>query len=247
MFFKKKERENQQGTWFDGAFSLTVAVLVALMIRWAFMEAYVIPSGSMLPSLLIHDHIFVNKLVYGLRVPFGKTWITKFSEPKKGEVIVFKFPEDESIFFIKRVVGTPGDKIFYDQGNLYINDQAVTTQEAVDNTPLDWVKDEHLPGGKANYTHFTEALAGVEHSTLLRKSEIHVGIGPITIPEGHLFVMGDNRDNSNDSRYWGFVPQQNILGRAMFVWLSCEETVPVLSFLCNPMTIRWKRFFHSIK
>lgn len=248
MFGKKKEiDQNLQGTWFDGVFSLLVAVLVALMIRWAFMEAYVIPSGSMLPSLLIHDHIFVNKLVYGLRVPFGKTWLMKFAEPKKGEVIVFKFPEDESIFFIKRVVGTAGDKIFYDQGNLYVNDQLVEKKEALDNGPLNWVRDQELPGGKASYTHFVENLSGTEHSTLLRKIDVHVGIGPITIPEGHLFVMGDNRDNSNDSRYWGFVPQENILGRAMFVWLSCEETLPVVSFLCNPLTVRWKRFFNSIQ
>jgi signal peptidase I len=246
MFFGKKDKENKQGTWFDGVFSLVVAILVALAIRWAFMEAYVIPSGSMLPSLLIHDHIFVNKLVYGLRVPFAKTWLTKFADPKKGEVIVFKFPEDESIFFIKRVVGTPGDKVFYDQGNLYINDQPVSKVEAADTGPMNWVRDIELPGSKSSYTHFVENLNGNEHSMLLRKSDIHVGIGPITIPEGHLFVMGDNRDNSNDSRYWGFVPQENILGRAMFVWLSCEETIPVVSFLCNPLTIRWKRFFHAI-
>lgn len=246
MFFKKKERENKQGTFFDGAFSLLVAVLVALMIRWAFMEAYVIPSGSMLPSLLIHDHIFVNKLVYGLRVPFAKTWLAKFSEPKRGEVIVFKFPEDESIFFIKRVIGTPGDKIFYDQGNLYINDQLIQKHEAMDDAAMELVRDSELPGGKASYSHFFEELQGVDHSTLLRKVDVHVGIGPITIPPGHLFVMGDNRDNSNDSRYWGFVPMENILGRAMFVWLSCEETLPVVNFLCNPTTVRWKRFFHSI-
>src|SRR5262249_39383196 len=153
----------KQGTWSDGLVSLLVAVFVALGIRWAFMEAYVIPSGSMLPSLLIHDHIFVNKLVYGLRVPFAKTWLAKFAEPKKGEVIVFKFPEDESIFFIKRVVGTPGDKIFYDQGNLFINDKPIEKVEAKEAGALDLVRDFELPAGKSNYNQFIEDLNGVKH------------------------------------------------------------------------------------
>src|SRR3954463_12361570 len=107
--------------WTEGWGSLAVAVFVALGIRWAFVEAYVIPSGSMLPSLLIQDHIFVNKLVYGVRVPFSKSWLTKFRTPEKGEVIVFKYPEDESTFFIKRVIGVPGDKIAWDGQKLTIN------------------------------------------------------------------------------------------------------------------------------
>jgi signal peptidase I len=110
--------------WTDGWGSLALAVLVALFIRWGFFEAYVIPSGSMLPSLLIHDHIFVNKFVYGIRIPFSEKWMVKFSEPKKGEIIVFKYPKDMGTFFIKRVVGEPGDKIFFENGILYINDVA---------------------------------------------------------------------------------------------------------------------------
>src|SRR5580765_5044118 len=94
--------------------SLLLAIAFALSIRWCLVEAYVIPSGSMLPSLLIQDHIFVNKLVYGIRVPFSKEWLLRFRLPTKGEVIVFKYPEDESTFFIKRVIGTPGDKIGWD-------------------------------------------------------------------------------------------------------------------------------------
>ena len=95
--------------WTDGAGSFFLAIGIALFIRWAFMEAYVIPSASMLPTLLIHDHIFVNKLVYGLRVPFSEKWLAHLSEPKRGEVIVFKFPHDKSTFYIKRIIGVPGD------------------------------------------------------------------------------------------------------------------------------------------
>lgn len=249
-FFKKKASstpENKKGTWSEGIGSFGVAIGIALFIRWAFMEAYVIPSGSMLPSLLIHDHIFVNKMVYGVRVPFMKTWLLNFGYPKKNEVIVFRYPQDESIFFIKRVVGTPGDKVFYDNGALYINDQLIEKRAPKSQDDMNWVRDFELQGGKEDYVFFEEALGDPPHSTLLRRGDVHMSFGPAVIPEGKLFVMGDNRDNSNDSRYWGFVPTENILGRAMFVWLSCEETLPVVSFLCNPLTVRWKRFFHVIR
>lgn len=239
---------NKKGTWLEGLGSFALAIFIALFIRWAFVEAYVIPSGSMLPSLLIHDHIFVNKMIYGVRVPFGKTWLVKFQEPKKNDVIVFRWPQDERIFFIKRIIGVPGDKVFYENGNLYINDQKVEKQAPASTKAMDYLRDSEMPpNGKEDYVHFEELLAGGVHDALLRRGELHLGFGPTVIPEGKLFVMGDNRDNSNDSRYWGFVPQENILGRAMFVWLSCEETMPVVSFLCNPVTLRWTRFFHSIR
>ena len=104
QFFDKKNKSNKKGTWSDGIGSLALAIGIALTIRWGLIEAYVIPSGSMLPSLLIHDHIFVNKFVYGLRVPFTKKWMVRFKEPERGEVLVFKYPQDESTFFIKRII-----------------------------------------------------------------------------------------------------------------------------------------------
>jgi signal peptidase I len=243
---EKNGKKNKQGTWFEGATSLGMAIFVALFIRWAFVEAYVIPSGSMLPSLLIHDHIFVNKIIYGIRVPFMKTWLVEFKKPEKGEIVVFKWPEDESIFFIKRVIGTPGDKIVYEDGNLFINDKPIEKTPPTTMEDLDWLSYISVPGDKDNYNYFFEQLDNHPHSTLLKKSDYHLNTGPITVPEGYLFVMGDNRDNSNDSRVWGFVPKENLLGRAMFVWLSCEETFEKIPFLCNPTTIRFKRFFHSI-
>lgn len=246
-FFKKKERANKQGTFFDGFFSMAGAVAIALAIRWALIEAYVIPSGSMFPTLLINDHIFVNKLLYGVRVPFDKTWLVKFTEPKRGEVIVFRYPEDESIYFIKRIVGVPGDKILYENGSLFINEKKVEKEPPKYPERFSFVDDKDITGGKEDYVHFDEVYESNRHDVLLRRGDQHMGAGPLTVPEGMLFVMGDNRDNSNDSRYWGFVPQENILGRAMFVWLSCEQTLPVLRFLCNPLYIRWGRFFHSIE
>lgn len=246
--------------WTEGWGSLFLAVFIALFIRWGFVEAYVIPSGSMLPSLLIYDHIFVNKLTYGLRVPFSENWMVKFSEPKRGEVIVFKYPKDMSTFFIKRIIGESGDKIYYENGTLYVNDKPVEKKVPANMDDYNWLRDNdfqrdgNINDGKDNYVEFTEALPpssqsgseGKDHAILLRKGDVFETYGPITVPEGHLFVMGDNRMNSSDGRVWGFLPKQNILGRAMFVWLSCEETIPALPFLCNPMTIRWGRFFHQV-
>ncbi len=232
----------------SGIFSIVLAVLVALSVRWLLIEAYVIPSGSMLPTLLIHDHIFVNKIKYGVRVPFGKTWFVNFEKPKKNDVIVFRYPKDENVFFIKRVVGTPGDEIHYEDGILYINQKEVlkiTPPEGKDG--YRWMTDANIPGGRFDYDYFYELLDSKGHATLLRKSEYHISWGPEQVPKDHLFVMGDNRDNSNDSRHWGFVPMENVLGKAMFVWLSCDETLPIVSFLCNPVKLRWGRLLDWIK
>lgn len=243
--------------WTEGWGSFAVAIGIALVIRWALIEAYVIPSASMLPSLLIHDHIFVNKAVYGVRLPFSEKWVARFKQPERGEVIVFKYPKDPNVFYIKRIVGLPGDKILYENGKLYLNEKLVETEPQPAGGEWDNVRDadfrredfqnpNFLQDAKSNYEHFIEKLDGHAHSVLMRKDSFGSSEGPWVVPDGMLFVMGDNRDNSSDSRRWGFMPEENILGRAMFVWLSCEDTLPQLTFLCNPLSIRWSRFFHQV-
>ena len=230
--------------------SLALAVVAALTIRWLLVESYVIPSGSMLPSLLLHDYIFVNKIVYGIRFPFSKEWLVKFKEQERGEIIVFKSPVENGIFLIKRIIGIPGDKISWDGQQLTVNGVKVPTQENPDKDKfLSIVSEEGLGVPKSEVNIFKEDLPIDHfHPTIIRKDSLHKTFENIEVPADSLFMMGDNRDNSADSRYWGFAPKENILGRAMFVWLSCEENLPgFMDFLCNPLTIRWNRLLHNIK
>jgi signal peptidase I len=238
--------------WKDGWGGIFLAILAAFTIRWGLFESYVIPSGSMLSSLLINDHLFVNKLVYGLRVPFSESWLVHFSEPQRGEIIVFKHPKDIGTFLIKRVVGVPGDKIAFDQGTLYINDVAQEKTLDMQNSTylelqaLDEKHGKTTGDAVKNFQHSIEKLqvkGGVkEHSVLVNPAAFpRDHFGPVTVPEKMLFMMGDNRHNSNDSRYWGFMPQENILGRASLIWLSCDDMLPGVGVLCNPLTLRWKR------
>lgn len=239
------KKQTKQKHFLSGLGSILIAIMAALTVRWFLMEAYVIPSGSMLPSLLIHDHIFVNKIAYGMRVPWSKNWIFRLSDPQRNEVVVFRYPGDESMFFIKRIVGLPGDEVSYRDSHIYINGNQIQRSDPASTEDFKWIND--LPGMKSDYDFFDEQLISEKkHPILLHKRQFRNSWGPQIIPEGHFFVMGDNRDNSNDSRNWGFVPFENFMGKAMFVWLSCEETLPLLTFLCHPGTVRWSRFFHWI-
>lgn len=246
----KKFREKK--FWTEGYGSFAVAIFVALFVRWLFVEAFVIPTGSMLPSLLIHDHIFVSKASYGVRAPFSKKWLLKYGGPERGEVAVFRNPED-NVFYIKRIVGLPGDKIYYENGNLYINDELVEKSVPEKHkSDWDWLRDEDFagggPGALEHYAHWEERLGDKTYSVLVPK-DYFKEFGPYKVPENHYFVMGDNRSNSKDSRLmdeeFRYIPYENLVGKAMFVWLSCEETFKYVP-ICNPLTIRGTRFFHSV-
>jgi signal peptidase I len=169
----------------------------------------------MMPTLLIGDFILVNKFTYGIRLPVLHTKIVEMNKPQRGDIVVFRFPKDPSVDYIKRVIGVPGDKIAYYQKKLYINDQPIN-QVALGQ--YQGVKEEDSSNA---IEHFLENLTPIEHSILIDPLQPTIE-GVYNIPQGQYFVMGDNRDNSNDSRYWGTVPEANLVGKAFFIWMGWD-------------------------
>lgn len=190
-------------------------ILLVFILRSFVVEPFRIPSGSMLPSLFIGDFILVNKYGYGIRLPIINKKIIEVSHPERGDVMVFRFPNDPSINYIKRVIGLPGDTVKYQDKKLYINGKLM------DQAPLN----DYQIGERGQRTlvakRFIEALGDVKHDILIDPSSRTLN-NTWTVPANHYFVMGDNRDQSNDSRVWGFVPEENIIGRAFFIWLSWD-------------------------
>lgn len=224
----KSPKTRKQALW-ENISSLGLAFLVVFMIRSSVIEAFKIPSGSMIPTLLVGDHIFINKFAYGFKLPFtewmpfldGPVTLIERDPPTRGDIIVFIYPRDESLYYIKRVVGQPGDVIEMKSKILYVNQKPVP-QKDLEGAELDSIRatfsDSKLP--TAALRVFREEL-GDGHLAMIDQSDYRgENFGPITVPADHLFVMGDNRDYSNDSRYWGFVPNKNVKGKAMIVWLS---------------------------
>ena len=197
----------------DYARSFFPVFLIVLVLRSFIMEPFRIPSASMMPTLLIGDFILVNKFEYGIRLPVLNYKIISNENPKRGDIIVFRYPEDPRIPFIKRVVAVSGDKVAYFNKTVYINGIA-------DKQTYNGLYQDDGPGRGMNGWQLLESTTGeIEHEILLnphRQSQVVEKI----VPEGHYFVLGDNRDNSKDSRFWGFVPDENLMGRAFFVWMN---------------------------
>jgi len=202
-------------------------LLIVLVLRSFLVEPFQIPSGSMIPTLEVGDFILVNKYTYGLRLPVIGTKVIEMNEPKRGEVMVFIPPHDER-YFIKRVIGLPGDTIRYENKVLFVNGEEVLA-EVVKEAQIE------LPNGMLQTgILLNETLGGVEHLTqIIDAPARRNGPSVWVVPEGHYFMMGDNRDNSADSRVWGTVPEENIVGRAFAIWMHKEPGLSFPSFSRN--------------
>lgn len=193
---KSKLRENIE--------AIIIAVILALFIRTFIIQAFKIPSGSMIPTLQIGDHILVNKFIYGVRVPFLNYTVIPVEEPKRGDIIVFEYPVETDKDFIKRVVGIPGDVVQVKNKKVFVNNEPLNHDPGV-------YSDPHVIPGQINPRD---------------------NFGPVTVPKGKYFVMGDNRDNSYDSRFWGFVDESDVLGKALIIYWSWDN---------EDFNVRWKR------
>ena len=192
-------------------------LLFVLLLRSFIVEPFRIPSGSMLPTLEVGDFILVNKFAYGLKMPALHTTLLPLGEPERGDIAVFRFPHDPSKEFIKRVVGLPGDTLLYRDKTLYINGEAVP-QEAIGPYVVDF-------GGRSRvFERRLEALPERPHEVLIGSPRAGRSL-QVQVPEGSYFVMGDNRDGSDDSRRWGFVPERALVGRAFMIWMSWNPSL----------------------
>ena len=230
-----------QPWWLDWTAGLFPVILVVFLLRSFLFEPFKIPSGSMVPTLLVGDLILVNKFHYGVRLPVINKKIVANHDVARGDVMVFRYPEDPSMDFIKRVVGLPGDVVTYRGQHLFVNGQEAQVR------PLEDFYDEDSHHMRS---HFMEKLGDVEHEILVDPARTPVfhpdrRDGPFPyqencqytleevtckVPAGHYFMMGDNRDNSRDSRYWGFVPDENIVGKAFYVWMNFGNLKRIGSF-----------------
>jgi len=222
----------------DFFITLSLCLILVFFIRAFIIEPFKIPSSSMFPTLTVGDHIFVLKFSYGLSIPFTKYEFYKFSQPKRGDVVVFLFPKDESLYYVKRVVGVPGDTIELKGHNLFINGKIVKKDVVVPseyksilgNTSLNGKLYKEYLGDSPHYVHYS------------RNGSDSISISE-TIPKDHYFVLGDNRDDSYDSRSWGLVPRENLKGKAFIIWVSID-TKKLWGRLNK---IRWERCGTIIK
>lgn len=212
----EKSKITQEPKIVEYAHSFFPVILIVLILRSFIVEPFRIPSNSMMPTLLTGDFILVNKFSYGIKLPVVNSQIINIGKPSRGDVVVFRYPKDPSVDYIKRVVGLPGDKVLYKNKKVYINNKIIKqdfkgTYEGVGSGIM-------MTGANL----ITEHLDDIDHDILV-DSRRHMREMDFQIPEGQYFVMGDNRDNSNDSRFWGTVPEENLVGKAFMIWMNWDS------------------------
>ena len=230
----------QQPWWLDWTAGLFPVILVVFLLRSFLFEPFKIPSGSMIPTLLVGDLILVNKYHYGVRLPVINKKITEGNKPQAGDVMVFRYPPKPSLDYIKRVVGVPGDEVAYLNKRLTINGKAIATANLPEFFDEDAMRyfpqfEERLGAAKHKLLNDDGRRAGISDAEALdfvgRAGCRYSAEGVVCkVPDGHYFMMGDNRDNSLDSRYWGFVPEANIVGKAFYVWMNFGNLKRIGSF-----------------
>lgn len=194
-------------------------ILIVLLLRSFLVEPFRIPSGSMIPTLWVGDFILVNKFAYGIRLPVVDMKVIEIGAPRRGDVAVFRFPEDPSTDYIKRIIGLPGDRVGYHNKTLFINGEPVPQQSVGPYT-------EVSTGVPLPAKLRLETVDGVQHQMVVHPDYFgRLDAGEWQVPEGAYFVIGDNRDNSNDSRAWGFVPEKNLVGKAFMIWMNWSNGV----------------------
>ena len=233
-----KGRLLMQPWWLDWTAGLFPVIVAVFVLRSFLFEPFKIPSGSMIPTLLVGDLILVNKFTYGVRLPVIHTKIIEGNAPQRGDVMVFRYPPQPNLDYIKRVVGVPGDEVAYLNKRLTINGQAVDTASAADffdDSVMRYFKqyEEQLgtrPHRLLNNPEVPAFIQGASNFAYRDNCRYSVEGVVCKVPEGHFFMMGDNRDNSLDSRYWGFVPESHIVGKAFFVWMNFGNLKRIGSF-----------------
>lgn len=227
-----KRAEGESPNWFvEFGYSFFPVILIVLVLRSFVVEPFRIPSPSMVPTLLEGDFILVNKFSYGLRLPVLHTEFLDLGEPERGDVAVFRWPKDPSKDFIKRIVGLPGDEIVYDNHQLFIDGEPVKTER------LGVYEGENVPEDQ-RVIEYLEHLGEHDHRKLNVATSRDRRRLQVEVPEGHYFVMGDNRDHSMDSRVWGFVPEHNLVGQAFLIWMSVDT---------DPIGLRFSRLGNLIE
>ena len=214
---RSKHKEAKLPMLIDYSRSFFPILLIVFLLRSFLFEPFRIPSGSLEPTLFTGDFILVNKYHYGVRLPVLHTKLLEKNLPERGDIMVFRWPPNPSFNFIKRVIGLPGDKISYIHKELFVNGQKIPQEYFQNNTAFD------ESGNEWQAIEKQENLLGVKHHIYIDEAKSSHDFQEISVPEGMYFVMGDNRDDSADSRYWGFVPEQNIVGQAMVVWMSWDN------------------------